>query len=233
MNLDNVTLSKEVLIKFIQKKFYRKYIYKLEYQVPRAYAPVLNSFYKRSQLTSRKNSMMLSNTIQRIVTDQDYRFRIEQNTLSFFTNSEKDVITLISDKSIEKLICINRPINSLHVDTIEINKRIRVRNNLFQDKFKYKVYFKNIYKLKDSGFADIRNWTEITENIDDNRWGLNNNLKQFLSLKPGESDRNIGWTIAVFLNDPEDLMMFQLKFHDSIDFIEEAVLLSDLYDSNK
>jgi len=37
-----------------------------------------------------------------------------------------------------------------------------------------------------------------------------------------------GYTVAIYLNDPEDLMMCQMKFHNEIHYIEEAVLLSNL-----
>lgn len=234
MNLDNIVLPKTVAVKFIQKKFYNKYIFKLEFNVPtpKVSAGTIGAnrygYYSRGSTSSiRVLTQQLANTIGRIVQDKDYRCRVEYNTLTYFTNCEQDVIDLI-DKNSDKLVAIYRPVSEEHIATIEMDTRIRVRNRLFDDRFKFKIYFKNVYKLRETKFSDIRAWTEVTDNEDGKRWGLNSNLNRFLNLGPNESSRGIGWTIAVFLNEPEDLMLFQLKFHNDIHYIEEAVLLSEL-----
>jgi len=232
MNLDNVIIPIDIAVKYIQKKFYNKYIYKLEFDIPlKDSSPPRMSYphyvrYSSSQ--ARQKSQQLANTIERLITDKDCRFRIEYSSVSFFTNSEADVIEIVKNKNLEKLTAIHRPVSDQHVTTIEFNKRIRVRNALFDDRFRYKVYLNNIYKLKETQFADIKSWAEVTDNPDESRWGVNGNLRRFLELRPGDSARGIGWTIAVFLHVPENLMMFQLKFHNYISFIEEAVLISEV-----
>jgi hypothetical protein len=47
-------------------------------------------------------------------------------------------------------------------------------------------------------------------------------------FKTNFNNRRIGWTAAIYLNDPSDLMMFQLRFDDDIMKIEEAVLIDNL-----
>jgi hypothetical protein len=234
MNLDNVTIPTGVDVRFIQKKFYNKYIYKLEFntKLPKMSMAAASgnkySYYVRSSTAPiRQLTQQLANTIERIITDKDCRFRVECNSLTFFTNNEQDVIKLIASNT-EKLVAVYRPSSQEHINTIELNKRIRVRNILFDNRFKYKVYLGNIYKMKETKFAEIKAWAEVTENPDGTRWGTNGNLHRYLNLKPDEQGRGIGWTIAVFLNEPEDLMMFQLRFHNYISYIEEAVLLSEL-----
>jgi hypothetical protein len=232
MNLDNLVIPPKVAVKFIQKKFYNKYIYKLEFDIPpkdSGTAKITYPYYVRhANSQTRYKSQQLANTIERLITDKDTRFRIEYNSVSFFTNCEQDVIELIKNKNLDKLTAVYRPISDQHVSTIEFNKRIRVRNSLFDNRFRYKVYLCNVYRLKETQFADIKAWVEVTENPNGDRWGVNTNLRRYLELNPGDSGRGIGWTVAVFLHDPEDVMMFQLKFHNYISYIEEAVLLSEV-----
>jgi hypothetical protein len=62
------------------------------------------------------------------------------------------------------------------------------------------------------------------EDADNTRWAVNKTLRQYFNNIPGYK----GYTASIYLNDPEDLMMCQIKFNNEIYYIEEAVLISSL-----
>jgi hypothetical protein len=80
---------------------------------------------------------------------------------------------------------------------------------------------KPLYTLRESRYNEVRDYLE---NISD--YGLNGTMHDF--FKTNFNNRRIGWTAAIYLNDPSDLMMFQLRFDDDIMKIEEAVLIDNL-----
>ena len=65
---------------------------------------------------------------------------------------------------------------------------------------------------------------QYLENISD--YGLNGIMYEFFNTE--YNTKRIGWTAAIYLNDPSDLMMFQLRFDDDIMKIEEAILIDNL-----
>ena len=68
---------------------------------------------------------------------------------------------------------------------------------------------------------------EFLEHFDITRYDVNNILRDFWSPYT-HSINSLGWTVAVYFKDLEDLMMFQLRFTDDIMKIEEIVLVRDL-----
>jgi hypothetical protein len=80
---------------------------------------------------------------------------------------------------------------------------------------------KPLYTLRESRYNEVK---EYLENISD--YGLNGTMHDFFNTN--FNNKRIGWTAAVYLNDPSDLMMFQLRFDDDIMKIEEAVLIDNL-----
>jgi hypothetical protein len=113
------------------------------------------------------------------------------------------------------------PVNNNHTEVLTNHRSVVVRNSLFDKKYKFKIYMKPYYELREARYNNIK---EYLENISD--YGLNSGMYQFFNT--GFSARRIGWTAAVYLNDPSDLMMFQLKFDDYIMKIEEAILIDNL-----
>jgi hypothetical protein len=104
---------------------------------------------------------------------------------------------------------------------------VLVRKSLFEGKYKFKIYFKSDWKEKAERYPKIKEWVDSLQ-CD---YKLNNILEGFFNTK--RPIRNLGYTIAVYLNDPGDLMMCQLRFNDSILKVEEAVLLEELESKNK
>ena len=51
-------------------------------------------------------------------------------------------------------------------------------------------------------------------------------LTRFLETE--KEHRALGYTIAVYLNDPEDIFVCQMKFQGLLECIEEAILVSEL-----
>jgi hypothetical protein len=151
---------------------------------------------------------------------RQHRLRAEGKHLSVFSNDVTDLNSLMDQLSLN-FHEIQMPINSKHSDILDRHRAVVVRNSLFDKKFKFKVYMKPEYKLREIRYNDVK---EYLENIKD--YGLNHAMDRFFNSNM--RTRGIGWTAAIYLNDPADLMMFQLRFNNDIQKIEEAVLISSL-----
>ena len=79
--------------------------------------------------------------------------------------------------------------------------------------------------MRENRFPEIKEWVDTLDNLG-TRWEPNNILNQFFRTE--KSQRSLGWTIAVYLRDEEDVFMCRLKFHNLIESVEEAVLISEL-----
>lgn len=227
MNFDEVKLPQGVQAKYIGKKFYGKYYCKLVLKID-------SSLIKQSKMstgTVRWSRMgvfsnrgeLLGKLVKQVkshITNDDYRFRAEGKNISIFTNDVAD-INLIIEKMPASFCELYMPINNNHTEVLSNHRSVVVRNSLFDKKYKFKIYMKTYYDLREARYSNVK---EYLENISD--YGLNSGMYQFFNTE--FSSRRIGWTAAVYLNDPSDLMMFQLKFDDNIMKIEEAVLIDDL-----
>lgn len=226
MNLDKFTIPDHVEVKYIQKKYYNRYLYKLLLKLDKS--KLIKQETKRwhnSSYLNYSNRFQLVNEIvadiKAHIVDDDYRIRAENITVSVFTNSEENITKLINEMSL-RVTELYRPLNTAHIDLIENHKKVLVRNSLFEQQYKFKVYLKPSWEQREKRFKDFKDWL-VESNLD---YGINSALNQYFNTN--RSMRGIGYTTAVYFNDPQDLMMFQLKFHDKILKIEEAVLLSEL-----
>lgn len=226
MKLDNFCFPSHVKLKYIQKKYYSKYFYKLELQLDKS--KLVREDTKRWRASSYINYSNRFYLIKEIVADikssvvdDDYRIRSEGISISFFTNSEENIIKIF-EKIPSNVLSLYRPLNSAHVDVIENHKKVLVRGSLFEKKYKFKVYLRPSWEQREKRFSEFKDWLD-NSNTD---YALNNALKQYFNTN--RSMRGIGYTTAVYFNDPQDLMMFQLRFNNQILKIEEAVLLSEL-----
>jgi hypothetical protein len=77
--------------------------------------------------------------------------------------------------------------------------------------------------MRETRYLEIK---EFADSLEAGSWDANYWMKRFWHTH--SSSNRIGYTIALYLKDSSDLMMFQLRFNDQIEKIEEAVLLSDL-----
>jgi len=225
MNFDNFTIPTHVKVKHIPKKFYSKYVYKIVLQIDKTKLKEDRSRVWYSNYTSFTNRLSLLNDLTRLVkskiTNDDYRLRTEGYTLSYFTNSKQDVVEMISLLGY-RIIEFYRPVNVAHVDLLDEHTKVVVRNSLFEKKYRFKVYLKPSWVDREARFRDVRDWLE-SSNLE---FGINNALDKFFYSNKGL--RGMGYTVAVYFNDAQDLMMFQLRFNDKILKMEEAVLVSDL-----
>ena len=210
----------------IERKYYKKYFYKIVLKiddtkikpsVPRIYHP-----WGFSALYTLRQDI-IKEIANLPIQDADCKIRSESRWVSVFTN-DTAFIEMIFDKLVHRIVEYYRPVSNEHKEVIEQSRRIRVRKRLFENEFKYKVYFKQDWKYREDGYSDVQLWVEGLENRNGTRWAVNKTLRQYFYNKPGYK----GYTAAIYLNDPEDLMMCQMCFHNEIDCIEEAVLISSL-----
>ena len=210
----------------IERKYYKKYFYKIVLKideskikpgVPRIYHP-----YGFSALYAARQELLKEIT-DLPIQDADCKIRSESRWISVFTNDTKFIELLFKDLS-HRIIEYHRPVSDNHKEVVDQNRRIRVRQRLFENNFKYKVYFSQDWKHRTDAYSDVKLWLDGIENTDGTRWAVNKTLRQYFNSTPGYK----GYTAAVYLNDPEDLMMCQMRFHNEIDYIEEAVLISSL-----
>lgn len=222
----NLSIPKFVKQFSIERKYYKKYFYKIVLKVdeskikpgvPRIYHP-----YGFSALFAARQDLLKEITNLSIA-DADCKIRSESRWVSVFTNDTKFIELLFKDLG-HRIAEYHRPVSDNHKEVVDQNRRIRVRKRLFENSFKYKVYFNQDWRLRNDGYSDVKNWLDGLENSDETRWSVNATLRQYFNSVPGYK----GYTAAIYLNDPEDLMMCQMRFHSEIQYIEEAVLVSTL-----
>lgn len=228
MNFDELQISELHKSKYISKKFYGKYFCKLVLKIDQSEVQPItmlsvrpSPFHKYEKRSNQFKLLgILVRDVKKIIRNDDYRFRSESDSLSIFTNDVNDLNALMH-KFPANFTEIQCPINSNHCDLLDKHTTVVVRNILFDKRFRFKIYLKADYKLRENRYNEVKSYLE---NIIDH--ALNRGLNQF--FKTNMRSRSIGWTSAVYLNDPSDLMMFHLKFNNDIQKIEEAVLISSL-----
>ena len=222
----NLSIPKYIKQFSIEQKYYKKYFYKIVLKidesklkpgVPRIYHPwgFTAMYTARQELIKEIGNLPIQ--------DPDCKIRSESRCVSVFTNDTKFIELIFKDLS-HRITEYHSPINENHKDIVDENRRIRVRKRLFENEFKYKVYFSQEWKFRSDAYSDVKNWLTGLEDADGTRWAVNKTLRQYFNNIPGYK----GYTAAIYLNDPEDLMMCQIKFNNEIEYIEEAVLVSSL-----
>lgn len=232
MTLDDIKLPSKVKVNFIEKQYYSKYFCKLVLQIDhkKVKSPVDQKKwswkYRQQYSEIAVLNRQLCKDITKTLDGQDIRIRRESDEVSVFFNDEEILQLLVSTFS-DRMIEFYRPLNEAHKEVVVESRRIRVRKSLFEKHFKFKVYLSNEWNLRERRYKEFQEWLESVDNSPlYQRWKLNSGLARIFD--PRASIRSAGWTMAIYLNDPEDLMMCQLKFNDKIQYIEEAVLLQDL-----
>ena len=222
----NLSIPKFVKQFSIERKYYKKYFYKIvlkvddnvvKTSVPRMYHP----FGFSALYTARQN--LVKDIAALPIQDADCKIRSESRWVSVFTN-DTVLIELLFQELSHRITEYHRPVSEEHKEVVDQNRRIRVRKRLFENQFKYKVYFSQDWKYRTDKYSDVKNWLYCLEDADNTRWAVNKTLRQYFNNIPGYK----GYTAAIYLNDPEDLMMCQIRFTNEIYYIEEAVLISSL-----
>lgn len=219
----NLLIPKFVKQFSIEKKYYKKYFYKIVLQVDLSkIKPGISRPWGFTALYTARQDL-LQEIVNLPIQDADCKIRSENRWVSVFTNDTEFIELLFHDLS-HRIIEYHRPVSDSHKEVVDQNRRIRVRKQLFENQFKYKVYFSQHWKYRTDAYADIKLWLDGIENTNETRWAVNKTLQQYFNSQRGYK----GYTVAVYLNEPEDLMMCQVRFHSEIEYIEEAVLISSL-----
>jgi hypothetical protein len=222
----NLSIHKFVKQYSIERKYYKKYFYKIVLKidenklkpgVPRIYHP----WGFTAMYTLRQE--LIKEIADLPIQDADCKIRSESRLVSVFTNDIK-FIELIFQNLGHRISEYHSPVSENHKEIVDQNRRIRVRKRLFENEFKYKVYFTQDWKHRADKYSEVKHWLAGLENINFTRWAVNKTLRQYFNNISGHK----GYTAAIYLNDPEDLMMCQMRFHNEIEYIEEAVLISGL-----
>jgi len=227
MNFDDIKLPSSCKLKYTKKMYYKKYIFKMVFEIDKSKlvrsTVKQNYFYARFHAYSNRVELVaeLLAQLDKHVKSSDYRVRTESIRISLFTSDFDDVLALTSNLG-HRLVEFERPYNDNHVEILDNFRKVVVRNSFFERDYKFKIYLKYDYKMRESRYSDVQNFLE---NLD-SKWAVNSILDKFFNTKV--TTRRLGYTAAVYLNNPEDLMMFQLRFNDDISKIEEAILVSDL-----
>lgn len=211
----------------VQKKYYKKYFYKVVLKVDESLikpSARRNSYsYYRSSNLRPAQQALLKEICELPVKDADCKFRTENKWVSIFTNDEEFISALFEDLS-HRIQEFHGPKNDNHKEILKDNIRIRVRQRLFDNAFRYKVYLNSNWRFAENAYEEVKLWLEQLENKDNKRWAVNSTLKRYFGYHQGYK----GYTAAIYLNDAEDMMMCQMRFHSEISYIEEAVLVSSL-----
>lgn len=220
----NLTIPKFVKQVSIERKYYKKYFYKIVLKVDESKpgVPRINLTYGFTALYASRLNLLKEITALPIQ-DADCKIRSENKWVSVFTNDTEFIELLFKDLGY-RITEYHRPVSDVHKNVIDQNRRIRVRKRLFENDFKYKVYFTQDWKYRTDGYVDVKKWLYELDNTNGIRWEVNKTLRQYFDSTPGYK----GYTAAIYLNEPEDLMVCQMRFHSEIQYIEEAVLIDSL-----
>ena len=236
--MSSLKIPAGVKVEAITKKYFNKYFYKLVLNIEEklivnddvVYSTTYTHPWSRrhqQRRALRRLSLDLIRTIKIFVDSdekEDIRYRAEGGKVSVFTNNEEHIsliLTCLPD-NVTELYC---PVNESHKEIIDKSRRIRVRPKLFNDKFKYRVLFEQIWSLREERYHEVCEWFQSLGD-QGTRWEGNINLKRFMSTTIPY--RHVGWTVAGYLATEEDVFLCQLKFHDIVHIIEEAVLIDDI-----
>ena len=233
MTLDDIQLPSWVKVNFIEKQYYSKYFCKLVLKIDTSKIKSTGQKYEYDRWSYRykHNSEIavlnkkLCKDILGHLTGKDYRLRREGKEVAVFFNDE-EILQVLKEQLSKRIIELHRPLNDAHKEVVVDNRRIRVRKSLFEKQFKFKVYLSNDWNLREHRYKEFQEWVDSLDNPFRERWRVNCGLERMFN--PKATIRSAGYTMAIYLNDPEDLMMCQLKFNDKIQYVEEAVLLQDL-----
>lgn len=225
MNLDNIELPTDCRVKYIEKMYYQKYIYKLRFEIDRSQlvrSKHSGRYYSWVEYANKRSLInQLSKSINNQLKDYDYKIRTESFGLGVFTSDSNVVASLITNPP-GKLLELIRPLNDKHIDIIDNHRKVVVRKTLFNKEFKFKVYLKYNQEMVENRYLPFKEF--LSESVQ--QWSVNKELVRLFSDDMRKF--RYGYTRAVYLNSSEDLMMFQLKFNDYISKVEEVILLSDL-----
>jgi hypothetical protein len=230
MNLNEEIIPAGCKVKYTQRVYFKKYRTKLVFEIDKTKlikAPNNSNMsywgYRHQSYLNRRELMTdLINRVKRAIPENaDFRFRSEHEKISFFTNDIETIENLLVACS-TRVIEIEHPMNDRHADVIDNHRKVIVRETLFNKFYKFKVYLKYNYHKRLERYAELNEYLEESSL----NWAPNTALDRLFSTQ--RSIKFIGHTLAIYLNDPDDLMIFQLKYNDDILKIEEIVLLKDL-----
>jgi hypothetical protein len=226
MKLDESKIPDGCKVKHIQKMYYGKYIYKLMFELDKS--KLIQSSTKTIWNVRHRhytNRFQLINKLLELVKpvlkNDDYRIRSEGCSISLFTSDTDDVNALILAFP-KNIIMVERPVNDNHIEIMDKFRKVVVRPSLFNKNYKFKIYLRAGFDLRENRYKEVQNFLE---NLNSD-WAVNHTLDRFFNTTL--MGRHLGYTAAVYLQDTQDLMMFQLRFNNDINKIEEAILLSDL-----
>jgi hypothetical protein len=233
MTLDDIQLPAWVKVNFIEKQYYSKYFCKLVLAIDASKIKSTGQRYEYDRWSYRYKrhsdiailNKKLCKEVLGLLGEKDYRLRREGKEVAVFFNDE-EILQVLKEQLSKRITEFHRPLNDAHKEVVVDNRRIRVRKSLFEKHFKFKVYLTNEWTLRERRYKEFQEWIDSMDNPRKERWKLNHGLTRMFN--PKANTRTAGYTMAIYLNDPEDLMMCQLKFNDKIQYVEEAVLLQDL-----
>ncbi len=232
MSLDKFKVPGTCKVKYIAKLYFKKYKHKLVFEIDKTKLVKSPNSDKMSYWSYRTNLYLnrgelvtnLQRLIRRELHNDDFRLRVESTRVSVFTNDEDDITALLK-KASARLIEFEYPLNDNHANLIDEHRKVVVRPSLFEKFYKFKIYLKHDYKAREARYADLKEFMDTFGKRGED-WEVNSGLKYLFYTD--RKTKFAGYTMAVYLKNADDLMMFQLKYNDNISKIEEAVLISDL-----
>lgn len=221
-----------IKIVYTERTFYKKYSYKLCFVID--YTGLQGLTARSSKFWSIRTTLRrdLRKKLVAAMPDVDYRTREEGRNVNIFLDNDV-AATEIALKFQESLEEIHMPLNEQHKQLMHNNHRIRIRNKLYYNKYRYKVHVKNFVLNRFTNFENLKSWLGALDvENDETRWAANAPLKAAFSMSEEErikpkfvyrfSD------FAVFLNDEQDVMMLQLWLNEWYGGTEKAVLISEV-----
>lgn len=144
-----------------------------------------------------------------------FKFRKEQRTCSLFFLNETDAIRYI--KANKHFVSqVSGPATAAELEFMKLNQRIRVKNRLFWNKYRYCVVFKFLGRNADA----VQNW-----------------FGDFLSHLEPEARQarfmlSLGYPSKVYVSEESDALMVNLAFHEYILCVEKVILRDEVNDQS-
>ena len=169
MNFDEIKLPQGVQAKYIGKKFYGKYYCKLvlkidTWLIKQSKVSTATIRWGRTGVFSNRFELLgkLVKEVKQHMLNDDYRFRAEAKNISIFTNDVADLNSII--EKMPKNFCeLYMPVNNNHTEILSNHRSVVVRNSLFDKKYKFKIYMKPYYELREARYSNIKEYLENTK----------------------------------------------------------------------
>ena len=204
-----------MIYKITEKPFYRKFSYRIKiliYDSENGGIVFLKKHQKRIERFFKKHNIEYK-TRSCDISDWSNWNKINNITARFYYFSDHRAADFIEENFHDKIIEFYKPVNQSQTDLMSNNIKIRVKEKLYYNKFRWVIRFNYRSQEKLEAIKSIRHWLDIQKRIE----------KVDFMIAPFYKYSNLN----VYSNIKADVAVLRLMFPD-INCIDEIRLISEI-----